>query len=434
MAAGPGWEYCAVVPRAGAALQFRWAAEGAADAGGAASSASSASGEPALAVRLVSFGDGGADGLQCAGGTVTAAHAHPSIREKFGADFVRAMHTCLSGAEVPTSARVKCSFGYSDGPDESAAGVPDDPRSITFTISRVDKERNWKFVLALDTVVPPAAGVAELVSDLMRFKKRAEDEARRRAAVEKNSRKLEEQLRDALDTREEFEAKIIASLLPIINQKKNKVVELQSQLSECQARLADKGSSPSGAGDRKAGRSGGAAGEEADPDDDSRTPARRFYSSEDAESSSEDAGGEEEEEEDDDEGRRSAVPAAPLPSRSVSMPVSSSEYLSLGSSKTRLLNGTYAMDQSSILLSSDVSSSDSDSDAGSGSESVGIKGLMPRRDGKLPKNATHLGGSVAQHHLVHKRSSSEPLPQGNEKKQKKKVTAPAESSDDDLPF
>ena len=375
----------------------------------------------ALAVRLVSFGD--AERLQCAA-ALSLRRTRTRASAKVRADFVRAMHTCLSGAKSHERPR-PCSFGYSDGPDESAAGVPDDPRSIVHHL-RVDKERNWKPGRA-DTGVR-RGWRSRASSDLMRFKKRAEDEARRRAAVEKNSRKLEEQLRDALTRGRNLRPR--HRLCSRYHSEEEQSRRLREPLSGAkrgwQTRAAVRVVPATESGEKRRGcrRGSGSRHDSRTPGDSTaaRTPraAARTLTAR--------------REEDDDEGRRSAVPAAPLPSRSVSMPVSSSEYLSLGSSKTRLLNGTYAMDQSSILLSSDVSSSDSDSDAGNGSESVGIKGLMPRRDGKLPKNATHLGGSVAQHHLVHKRSSSEPLPQGNEKKQKKKVTAPAESSDDDLPF
>jgi hypothetical protein len=409
-------------------------------------------------------------------GNVLASNAPAPLRNllhRGSSEFLRAVHACLTGAA--SRGAVTCSFGVQPAKPETTDGasaaaerrcLDNDERAVVAALPCLDarggfaklwlnvcksgKTRVWSLAVALDERVPRGAGAADLHADLMCFRRRAEDEARARAGLEDNCRRMEEQLHEALNARGDFEAKIVAAALALINQKKNKIVELQAQLDACEAQLADQGggssSSSSGGGRARRARAhgggGGSVGGAGESSDDSQRPAMNMDSSESESSGDED---EDDDNGDDDDGgvaskksgRDVAAPPAAgrkVPGRSVSAPAASSNYLTLGANTTRLANGSYAMDQSAFLSDSDDDSdSDSDGDIGSG------KGLMPRRDGKLPQNATHFGGTLAGSKRPSSSSSSSSFggsSTGAQKKQKKQKTrAVAESSDDDdIPF
>ncbi len=186
----------------------------------------------------------------------------------------------------------------------------------------------------------------------------------------------------------------------------------QGQLAECEARLKNEGSSSSSSGSVRVGRVSSNARDESS--DDSQRPGMNAYGSEDdsSDDESDDDGGRLAKERRDGASAKTGPKA--LPARSISAPAGN--YLSLGVN-------TFAMDQSAIMSSSDDESDDD--------EDVSAKGLMPRRDGKIPQNATQFGGTLAP-----KRAISDPLPQSSSKRAKKSRPAVAESSsdDDDLPF
>ena len=142
------WTYCDAFPRAQVALLCRWTAPPGASPG-------ADSPDPRLAVRLLDFpGDGGATGLLCVQGEVSAGLA-PNALRKDGAEFVRALHACLTG-ETPRT--ISCTFGYEeeDGAGlELLSGDGQGGQKLAFTLRRTTTTgpRKWDYRLALDEIV-----------------------------------------------------------------------------------------------------------------------------------------------------------------------------------------------------------------------------------------------------------------------------------------